>query len=66
MPRGKNSATSLKGHSHLGFEALEPVRKDLATDTAQRVSANRDCAATWRDLCGAQDHRSNPLTFAAF
>ena len=38
----------------------------LSADTATRASADRDCAATWRDLCGAQDHRNNPIAFAAF
>ena len=64
MARTKSSPSDTS--AHLGFEALVPVRKDLAADTATRVSANPDCAAIWRDLRGAQDHRSNTASIAAF
>ena len=56
----ENSSTAT-----IGFEASVPVRKDLTADTATRGSANRNCAATWRDLRAAQDHRSNTPPSAA-
>jgi hypothetical protein len=48
--------------AHLGFEA----KLWLAADTATRASANRNCAATWRDLRTAQDHRSNNMDAAEY
>ena len=54
------SKSSSASSAHLGFEA----KLWLAADTATRVSANRDCAAAWRDLRAAQDHRSNKMEAA--
>ena len=51
-------APSASSTANLGFEA----KLWLAADTATRGSANRNCAANWRDLRGAQDHRSNFTT----
>jgi len=62
MPAKSKSAPPKGSSANLGFEA----KLWLAADTATCVSANRDCAATWRDLRGAQDHRSNTTSIAAF
>jgi hypothetical protein len=58
MARPKNNGTSAQSSATIGFEA----KLWLAADTATRVSANRNCAATGRDLREAQDHRSNFTT----
>jgi hypothetical protein len=57
MARTKTNS-SKDSTANLGFEA----KLWLTADTATRVSANSDCAATWRDLRAAQDHRSNFTT----
>jgi len=62
MGRTKTNGTKTDSSAHLGFEA----KLWLSADTATRVSASRDCAATWRDLRGAQDHRSNTMHAAEY
>ena len=56
-----NINASAQSTATIGFEA----KLWFTADTATRVSANRNCAATWRDLRGAQDHRSNFSSYAA-
>ena len=60
MTRTKSNA-SKDSSANLGFEA----KLWLTADTATRGSANRNCAATWRDLRGAQVHPSNSTLSAA-
>jgi len=62
MGRTKTNGTKTDSSAHLGFEA----KLWLSADTATRVSASRDCAATWRVLRGAQDHRSNTMHAAEY
>ena len=65
MARTTNKSAAPKGKdtsAHLGFEA----KLWLSADIALRVSANPDCAATWRDLRAAQDHRSNNMDAAEY
>ena len=57
----KKTASSSQSSATIGFEA----KLWLTADTATRGSANRNCAATWRDLRVAQDHRSNTSPSAA-
>jgi hypothetical protein len=61
MARPKSNGTKETSTATIGFEA----KLWLTADTATRDSANCNCAATWRDLRAAQDHRSNTLPTAA-
>jgi len=60
MARAKSNA-SAQSTATIGFEA----KLWLTADTATRASANRNYAATWRDLRAAQDHQSNTSSSAA-